>query len=188
MAVRAMLAKHNMQDKRDVTMIEVRFPVQKPMLKEGKVDLITAVSPFGFDPELRAFSRTLFTQEEAIGRSQMIVRVARDGFLKAHRAEMLDFMEDYLRALRFVSDPANHQEAVEILAKVTKRKPSSFEEWAFTKTDYYRDPNAVPDLAALQTNIDLQHELGFVKAKVDVDKHADLSITKEAAARLEAPR
>src|SRR5436190_15274070 len=62
MAVRAMLAKHNMQDKRDVTMIEVRFPDQKAMLKEGKADLITAVSPFGFDPELRAFARTLFTQ------------------------------------------------------------------------------------------------------------------------------
>src|SRR5918911_3105397 len=85
MAVRAMLAKHNMQDKRDVTMIEVRFPDQKAMLKEGKVDLITAVVPFGFDPELRAFARTLFTQADAIGRSQMIVRVARGPFLKAHR-------------------------------------------------------------------------------------------------------
>ena len=105
MAVRAMLAKHAMQDKRDVTMIEVRFPDQKAMLKEAKVDLITAVTPFGFDPELRAFSRTLFTQVEAIGRSQMIVRVARDGFLKAHRAEMVDFMEDYLRVLHYLSDP-----------------------------------------------------------------------------------
>src|SRR6059058_2109467 len=72
MAVRAMLAKHNLQDKRDVTMIEVRFPDQKAMLKEKKVDLITAVSPFGFDPELRAFARPLFRQVDAIGRSQMI--------------------------------------------------------------------------------------------------------------------
>src|SRR5437763_727160 len=76
MAVRAMLAKHNLQDGRDVTMIEVRFPDQKAMLKEKKVDLITAVSPFGFDPELREFGRTLFRQVDAIGRSQMIVRVA----------------------------------------------------------------------------------------------------------------
>ena len=54
-AVRAMLAKHNLQDKRDLTMIEVRFPEQKAMLKEGKVDFITAVAPFGFDPDLAGF-------------------------------------------------------------------------------------------------------------------------------------
>lgn len=184
MAVRAMLAKHNLQDKRDVTMIEVRFPDQKAMLKEGKVDLITAVVPFGFDPELRAFSRTLFTQADAIGRSQMIVRVARDGFLKAQRAAMVDFMEDYLRTLRFVSDPANNAEAVALLAQVTKRKPETFAEWAFTKKDYYRDPKALPDLDALQTNVDLQHRLGFLKATIDVKKHADLSIANEAAQRL----
>src|SRR5919206_2897890 len=133
MAVRAMLAKHNLQDKRDLTMIEVRFPDQKAMLKQGKVDLITAVVPFGFDPELRSFTRTLFTQADAIGRSQMIVRVAREPFLKAHRAEMVDFLEDYLHTLRWLYDPANHNEAVAMMAQVTKQKPEMFEEWAFTK-------------------------------------------------------
>ena len=47
MALRAMLAKHHLQDKRDLTIIEARFPDQKAMLKEGKVDLVTAVLPFG---------------------------------------------------------------------------------------------------------------------------------------------
>jgi len=50
MALPAMLAKHHLQDKRDLTIIEVRFPDQKAMLKEGKVDLITAVPPFGAIP------------------------------------------------------------------------------------------------------------------------------------------
>jgi len=112
MVLRAMLAKHHLQDKRDVTIIEVRFPDQKSMLKEGKVDLITAVLPFGRDPELLSLSRPLFTQEEAMGRSQMIVRVVRDGFLQKHRAEMLDFIEDYLHTLHYLSDPAHRQEAL----------------------------------------------------------------------------
>jgi ABC-type nitrate/sulfonate/bicarbonate transport system substrate-binding protein len=56
MAVRAMLAKHNLKDKRDVTIIEARFPDQKAMVKEGKVDLIPAVLPFGQDPELLSFT------------------------------------------------------------------------------------------------------------------------------------
>jgi NitT/TauT family transport system substrate-binding protein len=187
MAVRAMLAKHNMQDKRDVTIIEVRFPDQKAMLKEKKVDLVTTPLPFGVDPELLAFAHPLFTQVDAIGRSQMIVRVARDGFLKAHRAEMLDFMEDYLRALKYLSDPANHAEVVALIAQVTKQKPALFEGWAFTKKDYYRDPAALADLDALQANIDLQHKLGFLKAPLDVKKYADFSIAKEAATRLAAP-
>ena len=107
MAARAMLAKHHLQDKRDLTIIEVRFPDQKAMLKDGKVDLITSVLPFGRDPELMAISRPLFTQEEAIGRSQMIIRVARDGFLQKHRAVMVDFLEDYLHALHYLTDPVH---------------------------------------------------------------------------------
>src|SRR6478736_3289526 len=51
---------------------------------KGKVNLVTTPLPFGVDPELLAFAHPLFTQVDAIGRSQMIVRVARDGFLKAH--------------------------------------------------------------------------------------------------------
>lgn len=184
MAVRAILAEHHLQDGRDVTMIEVRFPDQKAMLKEAKVDLITAVVPFGFDPELRGFARPLFRQVDAIGRSQMIVRVARAGVLQEHHSVMVDFLEDYLRALRYLLDPAHHDEAVALLAKVTKRAPSFYQDWAFTKQDYYRDPAALPDLDALQANIDLQHKLGFLRSDLEVKKHADLSLVKEAADRL----
>ena len=41
-----------------------------------------------------------------------------------------------------------------------------------------------PDLKALQANIDLQHQLGLVKASLDVAKHSDLSVIEEAAKRL----
>ena len=186
MALRAMLAKHHLQDKRDVTIIEVRFPDQKAMLKEGKVDLTTAVLPFGLDPELLSLSRPLFTQDEAMGRSQMIVQVARDGFVQKHRAEMADFIEDYLHTLRYLSDPENRQEALDIIAEVTKQKPSLYADWVFTKKDYYRDPDGLPNLDALQANVDLQHKLGFLRSLLDVKKYVDLSIAKEAAQRLDA--
>jgi NitT/TauT family transport system substrate-binding protein len=183
-AVREMLAKHGLQDKRDLTMIEVAFPAQMAMLKEHKVDFITAVAPFGFNPELLSFSRTLFTQADAVGRTQMIVRVARAGFLQAHRAAMVDFMEDYLRVLRYLLDPAHHEEAVALITQATKQKPALYEKWAFTKQDYYRDPAALPNLDALQANVDLAHQLGFLRATLDVKKYADLSIAQDAAKRL----
>jgi len=184
MAVRAMLSKHNLQDKRDATMIEVRFPDQRAMLKEGKADLITQPLPFGKNPELVAFAHPLFTQVDAIGRSQMIVRVAREPFLKAHHAEIVDFLEDYLHTLQYLLDPAHHDEAVALLAQVTKQKPALFEGWAFTNGDYYRNPKGLPDLGALQANIDLQHQLGFLRASLEVKKYADTSFVEEAARRL----
>jgi sulfonate transport system substrate-binding protein len=184
MALRAMLSKHNLQDKRDLSIIEVRFPDQKAMLRDKKVDLVSTPAPFGFDPELLAFAHPLFSQSEALGRSQMIMRVARAGFLQKHRAEMVDFMEDYLRTLHYLSDPAHHDEAVKLIAEATKQKPELYAGWAFTKKDYFRDPQALPDLDALQANVELQRQLGFLKTSLDVKKYADLSITQEAAARL----
>jgi NitT/TauT family transport system substrate-binding protein len=41
----------------------------------------------------------------------------------------------------------------------------------------------IPNLAALQSNVDLTHELGFTKASFDVKKYTDLSIVEEAAKR-----
>src|ERR1700733_5371207 len=120
-AVRAMLSKHGLQDKRDLTMIEVRFPDMKAMLKEKKVDLITAVAPFGFDPELTTFAHPLFTQEEAVGRTQMIVLVARKGFLDKNREAMVDFLQDYIGAARFLGDPANRDQAVQLVVDATKQ-------------------------------------------------------------------
>jgi NitT/TauT family transport system substrate-binding protein len=56
--------------------------------------------------------------------------------------------------------------------------------WVFTKQDNYRNADMLPDLKALQANVDTMKDLGFVKARVDVPAHADLSIVQEAAKRL----
>lgn len=46
------------------------------------------------------------------------------------------------------------------------------------------DPNMLPNLDAFQANMNLQSELGLIKAGLDVKKYADLSIVQEAAKRL----
>lgn len=184
MSLRAMLAKHNMQDKRDVTIIEVPFPQMKSMLQGGKVDLIAAASPFDYDPELRSFARTLFTQKEGMGPTEMIMRVERGQFLKAHRAATVDFLEDYLHTLRYLYDPANRDDAVKLVADATKQKPEFYASWVFTPKDYYRDPNALPDLNELQANVETQRQLGFLKSDFQVKEYADLSLVGEAAKRL----
>ena len=66
---------------------------------------------------------------------------------------------------------------------MTKQPPERFD-WLFTKNDYYRDPNMIPDIAALQRNLDMTKDLGFMKASMDVKKYTDLSIVEEASRRL----
>jgi sulfonate transport system substrate-binding protein len=182
--VRAMLRKHGLEDKRDYTIIEAPFPAMRSMLAEKKLDLVSSVLPFSLDPELHKIGRVLFTQKEAIGTSQFVSLVARDSFLRKNRAAMVDFMEDLMRIARWYLDAANHDEAVQIAARLSKQPPERFASWLFTHGDYYRDPNLLPNLQALQTNIDLQRELGFLKGAIDIRKYVDLGIIKEAAQRL----
>ena len=182
-AMRAMLKKNGLEDKRDFTVLETPFPTMRAMLAEKKVDMIPGVLPFSLDPELRKIARPLFKQREAIGETEMIVWTVRKGFIDKNRAAMVDFMEDTLRIVRWYLDPANQKAAAEIAARVTKQPAERFG-WLFTDKDYYRDPNMLPDLGALQKNLDMTADLGFVKAKVDLAKHVDLSIVKEAAARI----
>jgi sulfonate transport system substrate-binding protein len=183
-AMRAMLRKHKLEDKRDLTIVEAAFPNMRAMLTDKKIDLYPGVLPFSVDPSTREVTRTLFTQKEAVGTTQMIVWAARAGFIQKNRAAMVDLMEDVMRAERWFLDPANHKEAVEIASKVSKQPADRFDSWLFTKKDYYRDPNGKPNLDALQKNIDLQKDLGFLKKGFDVKKYADLSLVDEAAKRL----
>jgi NitT/TauT family transport system substrate-binding protein len=182
-AMRAMLRKHGLEDRRDYTVVEAPFAAMRAMLAEKKVDIIPAVLPFSLDPELRKIGQPLFVQREAIGVTDMIVRTARKPFLDRNRAAMVDFMEDTLRIVRWYLDPAHHSETMEIAGRVVRQPPAQFD-WLFTKRDAYHDPNMLPNLAALQGNVDLTRDLGFVRANLDVNKIADLSIAQEAAQRL----
>ena len=182
-AMKAMLHQHGLENKRDYTVIEAPFPAMKAMLAEHKVDLIPAVLPFALDPELQRVSNTLFTAKDAIGKSEFVSFQARKPFIDAHRAALVDWLEDTLRILHWYTDPKNHDEAAQIAAGFLKAPPERLS-WVFTKTDTYRDPNMLPDLDALQKNVDLTKELGYAQASFDVKKYSDLSMVEEAAQRL----
>jgi NitT/TauT family transport system substrate-binding protein len=182
-AARAMLKKHGLEANRDYTIIEAPFPTMKAMLKEKKADLAPYVLPFNFDPELQQIARPLFSSKDAIGVSQFIIWAMRKSFIDKNRAAVVDFMEDMLIIERWFMDPKNHKEVTEIAGKVMKAPPARFD-WLFTKKDYYRNPNMLPNLDALQANIKTAHDLGFVKAPLDVKKYTDLSLVQEAAKRV----
>ncbi len=182
-AMKAMLHKHGLEPNRDYTVIEAPFPAMKAMLSEHKVDLIPDVLPFALDPQMQKIARTLFTAKDAIGKSEFVSFQARKPFIDAHRAALVDWLEDSLRILHWYTDPKNHAETAQIAARFVKAPPARMG-WVFTKTDAYRDPNMLPDLTALQRNVDLTKELGYAQASFDVKAYSDLSMVEEAAKRL----
>jgi sulfonate transport system substrate-binding protein len=182
--MRAYLARQNLIDKRDFTVIEAPFPTMRAILADRKADLVTATSPFKYDPDFEKIGRTLYSLRDALGTSELSFWTMRAGFVEKNRAAVVDLLEDMIRSLRWYIDPANHREAIDILSKFTKQPAEVLSGWAFTYKDYYRDPGALVDLDALQRNVHAQAELGFIKSDLDVAKYADLSLVKEAAARV----
>jgi NitT/TauT family transport system substrate-binding protein len=182
-AMRAMLRQAGLEANKDYTIVEAPFPAMRAMLAEKKADLVSAVPPFSLDPNLRAIARTLFTQKDAFGITQLTMWTARTGFIQNNRAALVDFLEDVVRAVRWYTDPANHDEAAAIVARLIKAPPGRTD-WAFGSRDQYRDPNGMPNLAALQNNLQKQKQVGFLRDDIDVKKYADVSMVEEAAKRL----
>src|ERR1700693_4595739 len=153
-AMKAMLHKHGLENKRDYTVIEAPFPAMKAMLAEHKVDLSPAILPFALDPDMAKIGPTVFPAKDAIGVSEFVSFQARKPFIDKNRAAIVDWLEDTQRILHWYLDPKNHDEAVQIAARLVKAPPERFG-WVFTKTDQYRDPNMMPNLGALQKHVEL---------------------------------
>ena len=99
-----------------------------------------------------------------MGTTQFVFRTARQSFIDKHHAVLVDYMEDMLRIERWYLDPKNHDEVAKIASDLLKIPPERFG-WVFTKKDYYRDPDMMPDLAALQRNVDTTADMGFIKSQ-----------------------
>jgi sulfonate transport system substrate-binding protein len=182
-AMRVMLKKHGLEDKRDYRVVELDFPNMFAAVTSAKVDLASISLPFSIGAEKSGKVRTLFTMRDAIGESDMSIMTTRAPFIAQHRAALVDFFADMQRGLRWFYDPKNRGQVLDIIAAATKQPPSAYADWLLTKKDDYRDPAVRPSLAAVQADIDRQVQLGFLKTSIDVKTYADLSLVEEAAKR-----
>jgi NitT/TauT family transport system substrate-binding protein len=185
MVAKSMFFKHGLSDKRDFTTVEAAFPNMKSVLLERKVDFIVSIEPFVEDAELQSKARELFPTADAMGPVGLTFWTARTGYLEKNRAAMVDLVEDYIRALRWAWDPANHAEAVKRVAAATKQPAERLDAYIFTHKDNYQSLDGPPDLKAIAANIHAQKELGLVKADLDVAAYADLTLAQEAVKRLQ---
>jgi NitT/TauT family transport system substrate-binding protein len=184
-SVKGMLRKHDMAAGKDYAEIEVALPDMAAVLFWHKADLVNAVHPFDLDPKFRAQTRVLFTTPDAVGPFELGMLAARTGFIAQHRAALVDFLQDYVRAIRWYQDPANRAQALDIISRFTKQPESIFESWLLVPgKDYYRDRDGLPDLDMVTANIRVERKLGLVKQDLDAKDYADLGPLKEALAGL----
>jgi len=180
-SMRGMLHRHGLSND-DFNTIEVSFGNMPAMLMSGKVDMAPILPQFASLLD-KSKVKEMFTSRDVTGPQQTVSLVTRKAFIDKNRAALVDFFEDYIRALHWFLDPANHKQAMEIVMKFTHR-PLKRIDYAFTKADYYRDPDAVPNIAYLQHAINLAVKNKVIKKGIDAEKYADLSIVKEARKRI----
>ena len=181
--MRIMLHRHGIQDS-EFTTVEANFANQPAMLEEGKVDMIELLPQFAHDLMATGKYRVLFTAAQVTGVSESVFWGMRSDFIKAHRPALIDFFTDYMRAVHWFLNPKNRKEALQILVAVT-HEPAKNLQFAFTRHDFYHDPNLVPDVAAVQKEIDENVKVGVLKKAITVSpNHVDLSLIEAAKKRL----
>jgi len=181
-AMRIVLRMHGLQD-RDFTTVETKFPTMPAMLDDGKVDLINLLPNYHYMLKQGKY-RVLFTAADGEGRIQAVLWAMRVEQIKAHRPALVDFLEDHVRAVQWLLAPQHHEEAVTIIAAVTKAKPETLD-YVYTKDDSFHAPDGRPDVAATQHAIDVELKYDIIKLGLKVaPRYVDLGPIDEANKRL----
>jgi NitT/TauT family transport system substrate-binding protein len=183
-AMRTMFRKSGIKDS-DFTTVETNFANMPAMLEGGKLDMIGLLPQFAAGVIDNPKYKVLFTARDAVGPTQAVMWAMRAEMIAKHRPVFVDFMEDHIRAVRWLLDPKNRDEALAITSSVTKL-PKEKLAFAFTKDDFYHSPDARPELESVQKEIDESVTLGVLKERVEITpKHVDLSLIEEAKKRID---
>jgi NitT/TauT family transport system substrate-binding protein len=186
--MRVLLMNKGLLDKRDFTSVEVAFANMPAMLEEGKVDMGIVVQPFSDQLLKTGKYKVLYDVKDSVGPSQLVFLAARADFLKANRAALEDFFEDHVRAARWFMDPKNKDEARAIIGKFIHQSPETLD-YIFTKSDYYRDPYMIPNVANIQSMVDASVKAGALPTQITVaPSHVDLSFIEGAKTRIESDK
>ena len=183
-AAQIVMRKSGFEEPRDYQITEVRFPAMVAALESKRVDAAPMVPPFdriaARNPELKR----LFSVHDAFGAVETLMFMTKDAFVTKNRAALVDFLEDNIRMRRWMFDPKTRTDAITQLSDTTKIPAAEYAEWVYTTNDYYYHPQALVDLQRLQHNVNVMKQAGVVPNTIDVVPYVDLSLAREAAARV----
>ena len=165
-AMRAMLRKHGLEANRDYTVIEAPFPAMKAMLAEKKVDLIPAVLPFSLDPEMKKIARHAVHQRRSHRRVAVRHVVGAQAVHRRAPRRAGRFSRGHTAHRALVSRPEEPRRRRRRSRRSSPSSRPSASAGCSPNNDYYRSPTMMPNLDALQKNVDMTKDLGFVQREL----------------------
>lgn len=159
----------------DVNFVEIGFGAMGQALRDGRVDVGSMVQPFDALENGEGGVKALMTAEEAVGENSAIAVVARNDFLEKHPEAARSFLADWVAGLQWLEDPANREDAMQIISDVSKTDVGVLELFYGTEQDYFRDANGCPSAEALQAGVDAMVAVGYLKDSVDIQSLVDAS-------------
>lgn len=183
-AVQAQMGRLGWKPGRDYQVVEVRFPAMLPALQSKRVDLAPLLTPFNLIAKKKGGVVKIFDMRQALGATETLQWIGKADWIAKNRSALVDFLADNIRLRQWLYDPNNRDQVLATIAKVTKRPAKNYASWVFTSLDNYREPNAMTNVSRMQNNVNDLVKLGILKDGLDVSKHVDLSLVKEAAARV----
>ena len=171
---RAILRKNGIDPDRDVKRVEVPFPVIESALRKGDIVAGEMAQPFFANARTRGGIRVLFTAQEILPVLPLLVEVFTAEFIAQHPDAVKAFLDDYVTALDYARDPKNRDEVIKVVAEVTKLPQPVLASFLLTPQDYWMDPNALPDVDAIQKTFDFLKESGLLKTQLDAKAVVDL--------------
>jgi sulfonate transport system substrate-binding protein len=178
------LRKAGLEEPRDYQIAEMRFPAMIAALESKRADAVPLVPPFDRIAARNPEFKRLFSVGDAFGPVETLMFVTKGAFVTKNRAALVDFLEDNIRMRRWMFDPKTRMDAVTQLSDTTKIPVAEYAEWVYTTKDYYYHPQALTDVQRLQHNVEVLKQAGVIANAIDVTPYVDLSLVKEAAARV----
>ncbi len=183
-AMKALLLRHGLEDRRDYVVIQAAFNAMPSLLGKGEVDCSIILMPMLAQMLKTGQYRALFDARDIFGASETIFLAGRASYMRKNQATVADFMEDWVRARRWFLAPANRTAAIGAMARFM-HLPTTELDYVFTHQDYYRDPWSEPNVPGIQKPIDIAHQIGLLKQAIQVaPAHVELQYLVEAKKRI----
>ncbi len=185
------LEKAGLDPAKDVEwVVNVGQPDLMKMLGQKQLDATDLAYQFGFFAQQNKWGPIIATGDQIVPGGQIAAYVARRDFIEKNRDVMVRFAMAYLQGVKefnaAAADPDKHRDIVEILAKNTAlNKPELVKaiapHWSYINEDGMPQVDSIMDMQEFWSG----PKFKFVEKKISREQLFDLSITKDAKARLE---
>lgn len=186
------LQKAGLDPRQDVRWVtNIPQPDLMKMLGQNQIDGTDLAYQFGFFAQKNGWGPMIVVDDQIDPDGTIAVFATRRNLIKDKHDMLVRFAMAYLQGAKefnaAAANPDKHPEILDILAKTTMQKPETLKEiapnWSYVNED------GVPNIASIMRMQDYWADyFNYVERKVTADQLFDVTIAKEAKARLDAEK